>query len=98
MILDEIKKANIEAMKNKDSVARSIFSVVLNKLKLEEIKKRESGQTLTDADSVNILQKAIKELSEEKENYLKAKNAEGQKKGYSCSKCLADARRNKKAK
>lgn len=76
MILDEMKKANIEAMKNKDTVARSIYSVVLNKIKLEEIKKREAGQALTDADTVNILQKAIKELNEEKENYLKAKNNE----------------------
>ena len=76
MILDEMKKANIEAMKNKDTVARSIYSVVLNKIKLEEIKKREAGQALTDADTVNILQKAIKELNEEKENFLKAKNSE----------------------
>ena len=66
MIVEEIKKANIEAMKNRDAVSRSIFSVVLNKIKLEEIKKRENGQELVDADVVNILQKAIKELNEEK--------------------------------
>ena len=76
MIIDELKKANIEAMKQRDSVARSIFSVVLNKIKLEEIKKRESGQELTDADTVNLLQKAIKELNEERENYIKANKAE----------------------
>ena len=76
MIIDEIKKANIEAMKNRDAVARSIYSVVMNKIKLEEIKKRENGQELLDADVVNILQKAIKELNEEKENYLKAGNSE----------------------
>ena len=76
MIVEEIKKANIEAMKNRDAVSRSIFSVVLNKIKLEEIKKRENGQELVDADVVNILQKAIKELNEEKENYIKAKNTE----------------------
>ena len=28
---DEIKKANIEAMKNKDANLRSIYSVVINK-------------------------------------------------------------------
>ena len=76
MIVDEIKKANIEAMKNHDSVSRGICSVVLNKIKLEEIKKRENGQELLDADVVNILQKAIKELAEEKENYLKAGKAD----------------------
>lgn len=74
MIIEEIKKANVEAMKQRDVVSRSIYSVVLNKIKLEEIRKRESGQELTDADTVAILQKAIKELNEEKDNYLKAKN------------------------
>lgn len=76
MIIEEIKKANIEAMKNRDTISRNIFSVVLNKIKLEEIKKRENGQELVDADVVNILQKAIKELTEEKENYEKAHNLE----------------------
>ena len=74
MLYDQIKKANVEAMKNKDAVARSIYSVVLNKLMLEVIKKREKGQEIDDADVSNILQKTIKELSEEKENYAKVGN------------------------
>lgn len=74
MILDEIKSANIEALKNKDTISRSIYSVVLNKIKLEEIKKREKGEPLVDADVVQILQKTIKELDEEKENYEKVNN------------------------
>ena len=76
MILDELKKANVEAMKNRDQISRGIFSVVLNKIKLEEIKKRENGIALVDADVSNILQKTIKELTEEKENYLKANHQE----------------------
>lgn len=76
MLYDQIKKANVEAMKNKDGVARSIYSVVLNKLMLEVIKKREKGQEIDDADVSNILQKTIKELSEEKENYAKVGNNE----------------------
>ena len=76
MLNDQIKKANVEAMKNKDTVARSIYSVVLNKLMLEVIKKREKGQEIDDADVSNILQKTIKELSEEKENYAKVGNNE----------------------
>lgn len=75
MLYDEIKKANIEAMKNKDALARSIYSVLLNKFMLENIKKREKGEEVTDADISNIMQKTIKELSEEKENYLKVSNA-----------------------
>ena len=74
MLYDEIKKANVEAMKAKDTVARSIYSVVLNKLMLETIRKREKGEELVDADVVNILQKTIKELTEESENYAKAGN------------------------
>ncbi len=74
MLYEEIKKANVQAMKDKDTVARSIYSVVLNKLMLENIKKREKGEELTDADVSNILQKTIKELTEEAENYLKAGN------------------------
>lgn len=76
MIIDELKKANIEAMKNRDTVSRGIFSVVLNKVKLEEIRKRENGGELVDADLVAILQKTIKELNEERENYNRANHNE----------------------
>ena len=76
MLNDELKKANIQAMKDKDQVARSIYSVVLNKTMLEGIKKREKGAELEDADVVQILQKTIKELTEEKENFTKVANAE----------------------
>ena len=76
MIHEEIKKANVQAIKDKDTVARSIYSVLLNKLMLENIKKREQGMELTDVDSVQILQKSIKELTEEMENYKKVNNTE----------------------
>lgn len=76
MLIDEIKKANIQAMKDKDAVARSIYSVILNKIMLETIKKREKNEEITDADVSNILQKTIKELEEEKLNYAKVNNTE----------------------
>ena len=76
MLYDEIKKANVKAMKDKDSVARSFYSVLLNKIMLENIKKREKGGEVDDADISNILQKTIKELEEEKENYNKVGNTE----------------------
>lgn len=76
MILDDIKKANIEAMKNKDTTARALYSVLLNKIKLEEINKRQAGKELTDGDVAAILQKASKELCEERDNYIKASNSE----------------------
>ena len=76
MLVDEIKKANIQAMKDKDAVARSIYSVIMNKIMLETIKKREKGEGINDADVSNILQKTIKELTEEGENYAKVGNRE----------------------
>lgn len=76
MINDELKKANVQAMKDKDTIARSIYSVVLNKTMLENIKKREKGEELTDVDVVQILQKTIKELTEEKENFDKVGNTQ----------------------
>ncbi len=74
MIEEQIKKANIEAIKNKDTVARAFYSVLMNKILLERINKREKGQLVGDSDIASILQKMIKELSDEKENYHKAGN------------------------
>lgn len=72
MILDEIKKANMVALKEKNTTARAIYSVVMTKGMLETVKKREKGEELLDADMVQILQKTIKELTDEKESYEKA--------------------------
>ena len=76
MIIDEVKKANLQAIRDKDTVARSIYSVLLNKFMLEGIKRRETGTEMVDADYVQILQKTIKELSEEAENYKKVNHQE----------------------
>ena len=74
MILEEIKNASIKALKEKDQEARSIYSIISNKAMLETIKKREKGEVLNDADIIQIIQKTIKELSEEAENYKKVNN------------------------
>lgn len=76
MIIEDIKKANINSMKEHNSVARNIFSVVLGKIKLEEIKNRESGKEILEGDVLNILQKTLKELAEQKENYAKVNNTD----------------------
>ena len=74
MIIDEIKKDNIQAMKDKNTTARTIYGVVVNKYMLQNIEKRKIGQEMTDVDMVAILQKTIKELSEEAENYARVSN------------------------
>jgi len=76
MIIDEIKKANIEAMKNKDANLRSIYSVVMNKYKQLEINSRTTNAQVTDADVVKVIAKTIKELDEEVANYKKVGNME----------------------
>ena len=68
MIIDEIKKDNIQAMKDKNALARAIYGVVMNKVLLANIEAKKDGKELVDADVVQILQKTIKELTEEKEN------------------------------
>ena len=76
MIIDDIKKANIEAIKNKDKNARSIYSIIMNKHLIASVDARTSGNELTDADMVRIISKTIKELTEEEENYKKVGNTE----------------------
>ncbi|MBE7707057.1 MAG: hypothetical protein E7Z91_07460 [Cyanobacteria bacterium SIG30] len=74
MIIDEIKKDNVQAMKDKNALARAIYGVVMNKVLLTGIEAKKDGKELVDSDVVQILQKTIKELTEEKENYIKAGN------------------------
>lgn len=74
MILDEIKKANVQAMKEHDSVARAIYGVVMNKAMLASIELKKDGKVFLDQDMIKILQKTIKELDEERENYIKVGN------------------------
>ncbi|MCQ2556192.1 MAG: GatB/YqeY domain-containing protein [Clostridia bacterium] len=74
MIIDEIKKDNVQAMKDHNTLARAIYGVVMNKVMLAGIELKKDGKELQDCDTVQILQKTIKELTEEKENYIKAGN------------------------
>ena len=64
MIIDEIKKDNVQAMKDKNTLARAIYGVVMNKVLLANIEAKKDGKELSDTDVVQILQKTIKELTE----------------------------------
>jgi len=72
MLLDGFKKAKVEAMKAHDQETVTALNVVINKLMLLMIEKRAAGKELDEADSANVLQKAEKELIEEKEAFEKA--------------------------
>ena len=62
-------------LKAKDSNLRSIHSVLINKHLQATINARTSGNDVTDEDMIKIIQKTIKELDEEAENYKKVNNA-----------------------
>lgn len=76
MIIDDIKKANIDALKNKDKNARNIYSILMNKYLLASVEARTNGTEVGDETMVKIISKTIKELDEEQENYIKAGNSE----------------------
>ena len=76
MIIDEIKSANVQAMKDKDQRARGIYSVIMNKHLLAQVEARTNGKEVEDADMVRIIQKTIKELEEERDNYARVNNNE----------------------
>lgn len=76
MIIDEIKKENIEALKARDSVKRAVLSVLISRYKLLEIELKEKGQTISDNDLTRLISKVLKELDEEKEGYQKVNNLE----------------------
>lgn len=74
MLFQDIKKANLEALKSKDTNARAIYSVLINKCMLLEINKREKGEELVDADVISLIQKTVKELEDEISNFEKVNN------------------------
>lgn len=76
MLIDEIKAANIAAMKARDNVSRGVLSVIITKYKLQEVELRSKGQEIGDKELVAIIQKTLKELADEKEGYQKVNNLE----------------------
>ena len=76
MIIDEIKAANIKAMKERDNVTRGVLSIVMTKYKNMEVELRAQGKEIGDKEMLQIIQKTIKELADEKEGYIKVNNQE----------------------
>lgn len=76
MLIDELKAANINAMKARDNTARAVLSVALTRYKLQEVELRANGKEIGDKELLSIIQKVLKELSDEKEGYLKVNNTE----------------------
>ncbi len=76
MLFEELGKANIQALKDHDKVARAILSVVYGKCKNESIEQGLNAKELPDGDCLRIIQKTMKELEEEALGYQKANRPE----------------------
>jgi uncharacterized protein YqeY len=87
MLIDEIRKANVEALKAHDEAAKSVFGLIISRYL--ELKTNGSGNDVTDADVLAIIVKFDKELDEEKEGYVKAGRTESAKKVEEEKKALA---------
>jgi uncharacterized protein YqeY len=80
MLIDTLKKENLLALKSKDVDKRAILSVVINKYMVAGYDAKANGEELSDADLVQIINKTLKELDEEREGYVQAKRDESVKK------------------
>jgi uncharacterized protein YqeY len=74
MLIEEIKKANIVALKNHDQATRGVLSIVISRY--QELLTSGAATKPTDVDLIKLIQKFDKELDEEKESYLKAARPE----------------------
>ena len=70
MLIDDIKKANLIAMKEHDADARAAYSMVISRYQGLLTSGKEI--TPTDKDVIAILIKFSKELEEEKQGYVSA--------------------------
>ena len=72
MIIDEIKKENMIALKEHNNSKRTAFSMLMNKYMLLGIELKAQGKEIGDNDMIGLIQKSIKELDEEYQIYKKA--------------------------
>lgn len=69
MLIDDIKKANMQAMKERNQAKRSAYSSVISRYQL--LKSNNPEKEIADSDILSIIQKVVKELEEEALSYQK---------------------------
>ena len=67
--LIELKKEKMLALKNHDSDKMNVLGIVISNLQKLEIEKKAAGKEITEVEMVSILNKTIKELTDEKAMY-----------------------------
>ena len=70
MLIDDIKKANLMAMKEKNQAKRSAYSSIISRYQL--LKTKDPSKEIRDEDVLSLIQKVVKELDEEIDSYQKA--------------------------
>ncbi|MBR1846801.1 MAG: GatB/YqeY domain-containing protein [Bacilli bacterium] len=70
MLIDDIKKASLQAMKDHNPDARTSLSMVISRY--QALLTSGKGETPTDKDVIAILIKFSKELEEERAGYVAA--------------------------
>ncbi len=76
MLIDTIKKEKMIALKEKDSDKKDILGVIVNKYMVLGYEAKANGKELSDVDLIQIINKTMKELEEEKQGYIKANRTE----------------------
>lgn len=70
MIIDAIKAAKIEAMKQRNDAAKGILSLLADRYLLQAIEAKANHKELGDQEMIAILMKVGKELEDEKATYV----------------------------
>lgn len=74
--LTDLKKAKMMALKEHDSDAQNVLGIVISAYQKNQIEKQSKGLEMTDADMISILNKTVKELTDEKAMYESAGRTE----------------------
>ncbi len=70
MIIDQIKAAKVEAMKQRNDAAKGILSLLADRYLLQAIEAKANGKEIGDVEMTAILMKVGKELDDERATYL----------------------------
>ncbi|MEY3692076.1 MAG: hypothetical protein RLZZ388_247 [Bacillota bacterium] len=70
MIIDQIKAAKVDAMKQRNDAAKGILSLLADRYLLQAIEAKANGKEIGDVEMTAILMKVGKELDDERATYL----------------------------
>jgi uncharacterized protein YqeY len=70
MIIDAIKTAKVQALKNRQEAAKGILSLLADRYLLLSIEAKAQNKTIGDVEMIAIIMKVMKELEDEKALYL----------------------------